>query len=174
MTKGARLHRGNAHVTVDDLWQQWHHSEVYNWSCSEVVQWLVHTVHLPQYEEAFTAAGINGTTLPRYTYSMCVSVPVCLALCAYICTVCWYVRVYIQVCVCLCTYICIFLFNVLIGICSLCYASCSTFTSFVIMNRLSGEGGRGDKVQLSPSIIHPVFPLLLPLPLCLSQSGNEH
>lgn len=109
-----------------------------------------------------------------YTYSMCVSVPVCLALCAYICTVCRYVRVYVHTGVRMSLYFCIFLFNVLIGICSLCYASCSTFTSFVIMNRLSGEGGRGDKVQLSPSIIHHVFPLLLPLPLCLSQSGNEH
>ena len=89
------------------------------------------------------------------------------------------VRIYVRTCVRMSLYIrmCmrIFLFNVLIAVCSLCYASCVTFTSFVIMNTLSGERGWGSvRYGVPSSLIHShVFPLLLPCPsACLRVAMN--
>lgn len=52
-------------ISVDELWQAWKGSQVYNWTVDETIFWLVHHVELPEYSEIFSRYQINGTTLPR-------------------------------------------------------------------------------------------------------------
>ncbi|CAF0721856.1 unnamed protein product [Didymodactylos carnosus] len=53
------------HITVEDLWHQWHNSAVYNWTVDDVVDWLVNFVHLPMYVENFRRNQIDGRIIPR-------------------------------------------------------------------------------------------------------------
>ncbi|XP_031565997.1 stromal interaction molecule 1-like isoform X2 [Actinia tenebrosa] len=59
------FHGNDTQISVSDLWNSWIASEVHNWSNAQVVSWLVEYVHLPQYVDDFTSAGINGSMLPR-------------------------------------------------------------------------------------------------------------
>lgn len=52
-------------ITVDELWEAWKNSQVYNWTVDETVFWLVNHVELPDYSRIFEENAINGTILPR-------------------------------------------------------------------------------------------------------------
>ncbi|XP_015196841.2 stromal interaction molecule 1 isoform X3 [Lepisosteus oculatus] len=59
------FHREDQFISVEDLWNSWKASEVYNWTVDEVVEWLITYVELPQYEEAFRKLLLNGSAMPR-------------------------------------------------------------------------------------------------------------
>ncbi|XP_051934408.1 stromal interaction molecule 1-like isoform X2 [Hippocampus zosterae] len=59
------FHGDDQFISVEDLWNTWKGSEVYNWTVDEVVQWLITYVELPQYEEAFRKMSFNGSAMPR-------------------------------------------------------------------------------------------------------------
>ncbi|KAG5837535.1 hypothetical protein ANANG_G00240340 [Anguilla anguilla] len=59
------FHGDDQFISVEDLWNAWKGSEVYNWTVDEVVEWLITYVELPQYEEAFRKMNLNGTAMPR-------------------------------------------------------------------------------------------------------------
>ncbi|XP_071847436.1 stromal interaction molecule homolog isoform X2 [Apostichopus japonicus] len=59
------FHRGDQHVSVEELWTTWKFSTVYNWTVDETVRWLVDFVELPQYAETFQNNAIEGSTLPK-------------------------------------------------------------------------------------------------------------
>lgn len=52
-------------ISVDELWEAWKSSTVYNWTTDETVYWLVNHVELPEYSHLFEQHSINGTLLPR-------------------------------------------------------------------------------------------------------------
>jgi stromal interaction molecule 1 len=52
-------------ISVDELWQAWKSSNVYNWTIDETVYWLVNYVELPEFSEIFSNNAINGSLLPR-------------------------------------------------------------------------------------------------------------
>lgn len=52
-------------ISVDELWQAWKSSNVYNWTIDETVYWLVNYVELPEFSEIFINSAINGSLLPR-------------------------------------------------------------------------------------------------------------
>lgn len=52
-------------ISVDELWDAWQASQVYNWTVAETIHWLVDSVELPEYSELFEKNSINGTLLPR-------------------------------------------------------------------------------------------------------------
>lgn len=52
-------------ISVDELWQAWKSSHVYNWTIDETVYWLVNYVELPEFSEIFNNNAINGSLLPR-------------------------------------------------------------------------------------------------------------
>ncbi|XP_035289987.1 stromal interaction molecule 1b isoform X3 [Anguilla anguilla] len=59
------FHRADLLISVEDMWNTWRSSEVYNWTVEEVVEWLTGCVELPQYEDAIKKTGINGSAMPR-------------------------------------------------------------------------------------------------------------
>ncbi|XP_073673627.1 stromal interaction molecule 1a isoform X1 [Garra rufa] len=59
------FHGDDQLISVEDLWNTWKSSEVYNWTVDEVVKWLIEYVELTQYEEAFRKLNFNGTSMPR-------------------------------------------------------------------------------------------------------------
>ncbi|XP_066555762.1 stromal interaction molecule 1 isoform X3 [Amia ocellicauda] len=59
------FHREDQFISVEDLWNAWKTSPVYNWTVQEVVDWLITYVELPQYEEAFKKLLLNGSAMPR-------------------------------------------------------------------------------------------------------------
>lgn len=59
------FHREDQLISVEDLWNSWKASEVYNWTVDEVVEWLVTYVELPQYVETFRKLMLNGSNMPR-------------------------------------------------------------------------------------------------------------
>ncbi|XP_051522398.1 stromal interaction molecule 1-like isoform X3 [Myxocyprinus asiaticus] len=59
------FHGDDQFISVEDLWNAWKISEVYNWTVDEVVDWLIGYVELPQYVEAFRRMNFNGTSMPR-------------------------------------------------------------------------------------------------------------
>ncbi|XP_019721090.1 stromal interaction molecule 1-like isoform X1 [Hippocampus comes] len=59
------FHGDDQFISVEDLWNTWKGSEVYNWTVDEVVQWLITYVELPQYVEAFRKMSFNGSAMPR-------------------------------------------------------------------------------------------------------------
>ncbi|XP_051963243.1 stromal interaction molecule 1-like isoform X1 [Xyrauchen texanus] len=59
------FHGDDQFISVEDLWNAWKISEVYNWTVDEVVDWLIGYVELPQYVEAFRKMNFNGTSMPR-------------------------------------------------------------------------------------------------------------
>ncbi|XP_061073195.1 stromal interaction molecule 1a isoform X2 [Conger conger] len=61
------FHGDDQFISVEDLWNAWKGSEVFNWTVDEVVEWLITYVELPQYEEAFRKMNFNGSAMPRLT-----------------------------------------------------------------------------------------------------------
>uniref|UniRef100_A0A3Q3WRL7 SAM domain-containing protein n=1 Tax=Mola mola TaxID=94237 RepID=A0A3Q3WRL7_MOLML len=59
------FHGDDQFISVEDLWNAWKGSEVYNWTVDEVVKWLITYVELPQYVEAFRKMNFNGSAMPR-------------------------------------------------------------------------------------------------------------
>ncbi|XP_061536962.1 stromal interaction molecule 1-like isoform X3 [Phycodurus eques] len=59
------FHGDDQFISVEDLWNAWKGSEVYNWTVDEVVEWLITYVELPQYMEAFRKMSFNGSAMPR-------------------------------------------------------------------------------------------------------------
>ncbi|XP_056905418.1 stromal interaction molecule 1a isoform X2 [Takifugu flavidus] len=59
------FHGDDQLISVEDLWNAWKGSEVYNWTVDEVVEWLITYVELPQYAEVFRKMNFNGTVMPR-------------------------------------------------------------------------------------------------------------
>ncbi|XP_017562685.1 stromal interaction molecule 1a isoform X2 [Pygocentrus nattereri] len=59
------FHGDDQFISVEDLWNSWKSSKVYNWTVDEVVEWLEAYVELPQYLEAFHKMNLNGTAMPR-------------------------------------------------------------------------------------------------------------
>ncbi|XP_076002546.1 stromal interaction molecule 1a isoform X3 [Genypterus blacodes] len=59
------FHGDDQLISVEDLWNAWKGSEVYNWTVDEVVEWLITYVELPQYVEAFRKLHFNGSVMPR-------------------------------------------------------------------------------------------------------------
>ncbi|XP_070761444.1 stromal interaction molecule 1a isoform X3 [Enoplosus armatus] len=60
------FHGDDQFISVEDLWNAWKGSEVYNWTVDEVVEWLITYVELPQYVDAFRKMNFNGTAMPRF------------------------------------------------------------------------------------------------------------
>jgi hypothetical protein len=52
-------------ITVKDLWDVWWKSEVHNWTVDQTVEWLVKSVGLPQYEQAFRDHRVVGARMPQ-------------------------------------------------------------------------------------------------------------
>uniref|UniRef100_A0A3B5A4L2 Stromal interaction molecule 1-like n=1 Tax=Stegastes partitus TaxID=144197 RepID=A0A3B5A4L2_9TELE len=63
--KHSSFHRADLHISVEDMWNAWKSSEVYNWTLEQVVDWLHISVELPQYAEAFRKHQLDGKALPR-------------------------------------------------------------------------------------------------------------
>ncbi|KAM4697302.1 stromal interaction molecule 1 isoform 4-T4 [Discoglossus pictus] len=63
--KHSTFHGEDKLISVEDLWNAWKTSEVYNWTMDEVVQWLITYVELPQYEETFRKLQLSGRDMPR-------------------------------------------------------------------------------------------------------------
>ncbi|XP_051253068.1 stromal interaction molecule 1a isoform X4 [Dicentrarchus labrax] len=59
------FHGDDQFISVEDLWNAWKISEVYNWTVDEVVEWLITYVELPQYVDAFRKMNFNGSAMPR-------------------------------------------------------------------------------------------------------------
>ncbi|XP_004556952.1 stromal interaction molecule 1 isoform X1 [Maylandia zebra] len=62
--KHSSFHRADAHISVEDMWNAWKGSEVYNWTVQRVEDWLA-SVELPQYRESFRRHQLDGQALPR-------------------------------------------------------------------------------------------------------------
>ncbi|XP_010730230.2 stromal interaction molecule 1a isoform X1 [Larimichthys crocea] len=60
------FHGDDQFISVEDLWNAWRGSEVYNWTVDEVVEWLITYVELPQYVDAFRKMNFNGSAMPRF------------------------------------------------------------------------------------------------------------
>ncbi|XP_065143281.1 stromal interaction molecule 1b isoform X1 [Paramisgurnus dabryanus] len=63
--KHKSFHRADLLVTVEDMWNSWKASEVYNWTVEKAEEWLINVVELPQYVDSFRKNGIIGRALPR-------------------------------------------------------------------------------------------------------------
>ncbi|XP_073681274.1 stromal interaction molecule 1b isoform X4 [Garra rufa] len=59
------FHRADLLITVEDMWNSWKASEVYNWTVEKAEEWLVDCVELPQYVDSFRKNDISGKALPR-------------------------------------------------------------------------------------------------------------
>uniref|UniRef100_A0A3P8NBX0 SAM domain-containing protein n=1 Tax=Astatotilapia calliptera TaxID=8154 RepID=A0A3P8NBX0_ASTCA len=59
------FHGDDQFISVEDLWNSWKGSEVYNWTVDKVVEWLISYVELPQYVDAFRKMNFNGSAMPR-------------------------------------------------------------------------------------------------------------
>ncbi|XP_059390076.1 stromal interaction molecule 1-like isoform X4 [Carassius carassius] len=60
------FHGDDQLISVEDLWNTWKSSKVYNWTVDEVVDWLIDYLELPQYADAFRKLNFNGTSMPRF------------------------------------------------------------------------------------------------------------
>ncbi|XP_044057691.1 stromal interaction molecule 1a isoform X7 [Siniperca chuatsi] len=60
------FHGDDQFISVEDLWNAWKGSEVYNWTVDQVVEWLITYVELPQYVDAFRKMSFNGSAMPRF------------------------------------------------------------------------------------------------------------
>ncbi|XP_051533735.1 stromal interaction molecule 1-like isoform X1 [Myxocyprinus asiaticus] len=63
--KHNNFHKIDLLITVEDMWNSWKASEVYNWTVEEAELWLISCVDLPQYADSFRKNGISGKALPR-------------------------------------------------------------------------------------------------------------
>ncbi|XP_067465109.1 stromal interaction molecule 1-like isoform X1 [Thunnus thynnus] len=62
--KHSSFHRADLHISVEDMWNAWKSSEVYNWTEQQVEDWLLR-LELPQYTETFRKHQLDGKSLPR-------------------------------------------------------------------------------------------------------------
>ena len=60
-----KFHNNDYHISVDEMWKSWKHSQVHNWTTDDVVAWLSDQVKLPQYADNFKRNRIDGQFLPR-------------------------------------------------------------------------------------------------------------
>jgi stromal interaction molecule 1 len=51
-------------ISYKELWKKWKESKVHNWTCEDVIEWLVGVVELPELVSQFKSIGINGKHLP--------------------------------------------------------------------------------------------------------------
>ncbi|KAL6470087.1 hypothetical protein MHYP_G00212060 [Metynnis hypsauchen] len=63
--KHKSFHGADLLITVEDMWNTWRASEVYNWSVEQVEEWLINYVELPPYVDSFRKNEISGKALPR-------------------------------------------------------------------------------------------------------------
>ncbi|XP_071369797.1 stromal interaction molecule 1-like isoform X2 [Centroberyx affinis] len=63
--KHSSFHRADLLISVEDMWNTWKTSEVYNWTQQQVEDWLVLYVELPQYTQSFRKHKLDGKALPR-------------------------------------------------------------------------------------------------------------
>uniref|UniRef100_A0A4W4EHG0 SAM domain-containing protein n=1 Tax=Electrophorus electricus TaxID=8005 RepID=A0A4W4EHG0_ELEEL len=63
--KHRSFHGADLLITVEDMWNTWRSSEVYNWTVEQVEEWLITYVELPPYVESFKKNEISGKALPR-------------------------------------------------------------------------------------------------------------
>lgn len=63
--KHSTFHGEDKLISVEDLWNTWKASEVYNWTVDEVVEWLKNYVELPLYEDTFRKLQLSGRDMPR-------------------------------------------------------------------------------------------------------------
>ncbi|KAM4544996.1 stromal interaction molecule 1-like isoform 4-T4 [Odontesthes bonariensis] len=63
--KHSSFHRADLHISVEDMWNAWKSSEVYNWTVQQVEEWLLVSVELPQYTDSFRKHRLDGKALPR-------------------------------------------------------------------------------------------------------------
>ncbi|XP_036443565.1 stromal interaction molecule 1b isoform X1 [Colossoma macropomum] len=63
--KHKSFHGADLLITVEDMWNTWRASEVYNWSVGQVEEWLINYVELPPYVDSFRKNEISGKALPR-------------------------------------------------------------------------------------------------------------
>jgi stromal interaction molecule 1 len=60
------FHRNDdMHISFEELWEAWIHSEVHNWTVEQTSEWLATNVELPEYIPNFIQAQVTGATLPR-------------------------------------------------------------------------------------------------------------
>ncbi|XP_026184991.1 stromal interaction molecule 1-like isoform X5 [Mastacembelus armatus] len=59
------FHQVDLYISVEDMWNAWKRSEVYQWTVQRVEQWLRVSVELPQYGEMFRQHELDGRALPR-------------------------------------------------------------------------------------------------------------
>ncbi|KAJ8275534.1 hypothetical protein COCON_G00072860 [Conger conger] len=59
------FHGADLLISVEDMWNAWRTSEVFNWTVEEVVDWLTGYVELPQDEEGIKKLSLNGSAMPR-------------------------------------------------------------------------------------------------------------
>ncbi|XP_068187025.1 stromal interaction molecule 1-like isoform X4 [Antennarius striatus] len=63
--KHSSFHRADLLISVEDMWNAWKSSEVYNWTEQQVDDWLTLSVELPQYSDTFRKHQLDGKALPR-------------------------------------------------------------------------------------------------------------
>ncbi|XP_068600584.1 stromal interaction molecule 1-like [Brachionichthys hirsutus] len=63
--KHSSFHGADLHISVEDMWDAWKSSGVFNWTGQQVEDWLTVGVELPQYSEAFRKHRLDGKALPR-------------------------------------------------------------------------------------------------------------
>ncbi|XP_017554141.1 stromal interaction molecule 1b isoform X2 [Pygocentrus nattereri] len=63
--KHKSFHGADLLITVEEMWNTWRASEVYNWSMEQVEEWLINYVELPPYVDSFRKNEISGKALPR-------------------------------------------------------------------------------------------------------------
>ncbi|KAK2169722.1 hypothetical protein LSH36_7g02044 [Paralvinella palmiformis] len=61
----ALFHGSDDLISINDLWQFWTVSEVYNWTVNDVIEWLIEDVDLPKYANSFRVNEVDGHILPR-------------------------------------------------------------------------------------------------------------
>ncbi|XP_041750521.2 stromal interaction molecule 1 isoform X2 [Coregonus clupeaformis] len=59
------FHGADLLISVEDMWNVWRASDVYNWTVVEVEDWLIHYVELPLYVDTFRKHNLDGKALPR-------------------------------------------------------------------------------------------------------------
>ncbi|XP_072231247.1 stromal interaction molecule 1-like isoform X2 [Leuresthes tenuis] len=59
------FHRADLHISVEDMWNAWKSSEVFNWTVQQVEEWLLVSVELPLYADSFRKHQLDGKALPR-------------------------------------------------------------------------------------------------------------
>ncbi|KAM9497288.1 stromal interaction molecule 1-like isoform 4-T6 [Salvelinus alpinus] len=59
------FHGADLLISVEDMWNVWRASDVYNWTVEKVGDWLIQYVELPPYVDIFKKHNLDGRALPR-------------------------------------------------------------------------------------------------------------